>query len=126
MRTATDHAGDGTSRGLAFDQGEAPGSLHRGGSTVRALIGALMVASILLAPNVAGAQESDQPPLTSDRGVASGEDAWTWRNPVPQGNDLVDVAFLDAMTGWGVGREGLIMRTSDAGTNWSVQVSETT
>jgi len=48
---------------------------------------------------------------------------WHWQNPLPQGNTLNDVEFLDANTIVAVGDNGTVVRSSDAGANWSVQHS---
>ncbi|HEU5316964.1 MAG TPA: YCF48-related protein [Chloroflexota bacterium] len=48
-----------------------------------------------------------------------------WQNPVPQGNDLHDVEFVDANVGWAVGKGGIIMRTTDGGAGWTIQNSGT-
>ena len=34
---------------------------------------------------------------------------WNWMNPLPQGNDLKDIRFLDSSTGYAVGDGGTIM-----------------
>ena len=39
---------------------------------------------------------------------------------------LQSVFFIDGLTGWAVGREGVIVKTTDGGSNWSEQVSGTT
>jgi photosystem II stability/assembly factor-like uncharacterized protein len=57
-------------------------------------------------------------------GVTTGDGAWTWQNPSPQGNDLNHLAFADTETGWAVGRRGLIMRTGDGGASWAIQHSD--
>ncbi len=44
----------------------------------------------------------------------------TWQNPLPQGNKLNDIFFLDTNTGWAVGDGGVILKTSNGGTSWSV------
>lgn len=43
---------------------------------------------------------------------------WTWQNPLPQGNRLNSVTFIDANTGFSVGESGTIMRTTDGGETW--------
>jgi photosystem II stability/assembly factor-like uncharacterized protein len=50
----------------------------------------------------------------------SGIAQWVWQNPLPEGNDLIDVKMLDANTGIAVGWGGTILRTSDGGQNWSL------
>ncbi|MEA3296714.1 MAG: YCF48-related protein [candidate division Zixibacteria bacterium] len=41
----------------------------------------------------------------------------------PTSQELLDVDFVDQNNGWAVGREGIIVHTSDSGENWSVQDS---
>ncbi len=59
--------------------------------------------------------------LAQELGVSTGDGAWIWQNPRPQGNDLRDVHFVDANTGWSVGRHGVIMHTVDGGASWMLQ-----
>ena len=49
------------------------------------------------------------------------QDGWFWQNPLPTGNALNDVYFVDGSTGWAVGAYGTIIKTTDGGDNWSVQ-----
>lgn len=46
-----------------------------------------------------------------------------WQNPLPMGNTLLSVAFVDANTGWAVGVAGTILKTTDGGTTWTRQTS---
>jgi len=50
---------------------------------------------------------------------------WVWQNPLPQGNDLGGVAFVNATTGWTVGDLGTILVTTNAGSTWTFQKSGT-
>ena len=50
---------------------------------------------------------------------------WEWQNPLPQGNDLNEVSFIDTCTGWFVGRYGTILKTTDKGNSWTFQSSGT-
>src|SRR5436190_5271759 len=50
---------------------------------------------------------------------------WVWQNPLPQGNLLASVSFVDANNGTAVGDGGAIVRTTDGGANWSQQTSGT-
>jgi photosystem II stability/assembly factor-like uncharacterized protein len=43
---------------------------------------------------------------------------WEWQNPLPQGNALNAVHFVDLQEGWAVGCYGTIMHTIDAGLSW--------
>ncbi|HET9644974.1 MAG TPA: YCF48-related protein [Burkholderiaceae bacterium] len=48
---------------------------------------------------------------------------WCWQRPLPAGNQVADVTFVDGDTGWAVGDAGLIMKTTDAGVTWTPQKS---
>lgn len=51
----------------------------------------------------------------------------TWINQNSSvSNDLKSVSFIDDNTGWAVGRQGKIIRTTDGGTTWTEQNSGTT
>src|SRR5438477_4747444 len=58
--------------------------------------------------------------------VTGGSSSWHWQNPLPQGNNLRGASFVDADTGTVVGEYGTIVRTTDGGNSWTVQVSGTT
>jgi photosystem II stability/assembly factor-like uncharacterized protein len=45
-------------------------------------------------------------------------DSWSWVNPLPQGNLLTSVSFVDSVNGWAVGNAGTILRTKDGGQTW--------
>lgn len=45
---------------------------------------------------------------------------------VPVRSTLTAVYFVDDKTGWAVGQWGVVLRTNDAGENWTVQRSDTT
>jgi photosystem II stability/assembly factor-like uncharacterized protein len=51
---------------------------------------------------------------------------WTNQNPVPDGNDLWSTFFIDDSTGWIVGSDGFIKKTTNAGIDWALQNSSTT
>ncbi len=51
---------------------------------------------------------------------------WFWQNPLPQGNTLRAVHFVNATTGTAVGEAGTILRTTDGGSSWVIQTSGTT
>lgn len=45
--------------------------------------------------------------------------SWFWQNPIPQGNDLLDMAFEPGgLRGYAVGRSGAFIRTDCAGALW--------
>ena len=48
---------------------------------------------------------------------------WCWQNPRPQGHSLHSVYFVDAETGWSVGKLGTILNTTDGGVTWNAQAS---
>jgi photosystem II stability/assembly factor-like uncharacterized protein len=45
---------------------------------------------------------------------------WQWQNPLPQGNTLNDVFFIDQSTGWTVGDAGTIMKSTDGGLTYNL------
>ena len=51
---------------------------------------------------------------------------WVWQNPLPQGNHLFGLSFIDANNGTAVGGYGTILRTTDRGRHWIIQSSGTT
>ena len=51
---------------------------------------------------------------------------WTNQNPVPGGNDLNSVFFINDSTGWIVGSGGFIKKTTNAGIDWIQQNSSDT
>lgn len=50
---------------------------------------------------------------------------WQWQNPLPQGNHLYSVKFVDSNTGYAVGCLGTILKTTNGGALWISQVSGT-
>lgn len=46
------------------------------------------------------------------------QSGWFWQNPLPQGNDLQSVKFLNSETGFSVGSNGTVIRTTNSGVNW--------
>ncbi len=47
------------------------------------------------------------------------EEEWYWLNPLPHGHTVYSAYFIDANTGYAVGRFGTIIKTIDAGENWT-------
>ena len=56
----------------------------------------------------------------------AGNNGWCWQRPLPQGNFILDYAFVDDNRGWAVGQAGTILTTGDGGVTWTGQVSGTT
>jgi len=56
--------------------------------------------------------------LTDDSGVT-----WARHTAVPTADDLLDVTFADADTGWAVGANGVILSTVTGGSRWQPQKS---
>ncbi len=56
-------------------------------------------------------------------GKCYSQTGWFWQNPLPQGNSLNSVKFINTTTGWAVGFFGTILRTTNGGTNWISQSS---
>lgn len=49
----------------------------------------------------------------------SGE-GWIWQNPLPQGNGLADIDFIDENNGWAISGCGGVLRTTDGGETWNL------
>jgi photosystem II stability/assembly factor-like uncharacterized protein len=58
--------------------------------------------------------------------LSASQDGWFWQNPLPQGNTLNSVKFISASVGWAVGDYGTILRTTDGGITWTLQIRGTT
>jgi photosystem II stability/assembly factor-like uncharacterized protein len=52
-------------------------------------------------------------------------DQWYWYQPMPTGNHLNSVDFFNENTGLAAGVLGTILRTTNKGVNWSLQISNT-
>ena len=85
------------------------------------VVGALTLASY--ADHIQSGEPAHRP---SHRGDATSDTQWHWQNPLPQGNNLRGASFVDANTGTVVGEYGTIVRTTDGGNSWTIQVSGTT
>ena len=57
--------------------------------------------------------------------IAIAQNTWFWQNPLPQGNSLNCVKFVNSNTGWAVGYHGTIIKTIDGGNNWTLISSGT-
>ena len=81
-----------------------------GRSSLSALLdrGALLLVYLLLfcGPDTASATGPE------NRDDSSG---WQWQNPLPQGNSLYDVHFVNEDVGFAVSKGGGVMRTHDGG-----------
>jgi photosystem II stability/assembly factor-like uncharacterized protein len=55
-----------------------------------------------------------------------GYSQWSNLNPVPNGNDLCSVNFVNDSIGWVVGSSGIILKTTNTGEDWKNQTSNTT
>jgi len=51
------------------------------------------------------------------------QNGWCQQNPIPTGNELRAVIFIDANIGVAVGDGGTILRTTDGGATWLVRPS---
>ncbi|MDQ3020610.1 MAG: YCF48-related protein, partial [Bacteroidota bacterium] len=54
---------------------------------------------------------------------AHSQSTWFWQQPLPTGNYLYSVDFVNTNTGYAVGTVGTIMKTTNGGGNWEVQNS---
>jgi len=46
------------------------------------------------------------------------QEGWFWQNPLPQGNNLNSIHFIDSNIGWAVGHTGTVLKTTNGGTDW--------
>jgi photosystem II stability/assembly factor-like uncharacterized protein len=46
---------------------------------------------------------------------------WTWRNPLPQGNDLFVIKANNENSIWAAGNVGTLMHSTDGGLNWDLR-----
>lgn len=44
---------------------------------------------------------------------------WNWQNPIPTGNNLFAIKFINSNTGIAVGECGTVIRTTDGGSTWN-------
>src|SRR5689334_7802585 len=84
------------------------------------------VCGLLLASYAEHKQRRKPVHTTNHDSYASANGQWVWQNPLPQGNNLRGVSFVDATTGTVVGEYGTIVRTTDGGSSWTIQTSGTT
>ena len=95
-----------------------------GGATVRRL---LLLVAVLLALLIALCGASTAAAL-----ISTGDGGWVWQNPLPQGDQITAVDFVDSDTGWAVGGwlertamtthgHGVILQTRDGGLTWHPQ-----
>src|SRR5439155_24430182 len=68
----------------------------------------------------------DGTPTPSPTPTPTATPTWVWQNPLPQGNRLASVSFVDENIRTAVGEVGAILRTTDGGGSWSRQESRTT
>lgn len=53
--------------------------------------------------------------------ISFAQTGWFWQNPLPQGNNLNAVKFININTGWAVGEKGTFIKTTNRGENWIPQ-----
>ncbi|MBS1494800.1 MAG: T9SS type A sorting domain-containing protein [Bacteroidetes bacterium] len=49
------------------------------------------------------------------------QSGWQWVNPLPQGNDLFNVKFVNNNTAFSIGEKNTVMKTTNGGINWNVK-----
>jgi len=80
---------------------------------------------LVLASHAQHAQRSKVAHVANHRADTSTGMQWRWQNPLPQGNNPRDATLVSANTGTLVGDYSTIVRTTDGGSNWSVQSNGT-
>ncbi|MHC1739151.1 MAG: YCF48-related protein [Ignavibacteriaceae bacterium] len=63
--------------------------------------------------------------FTDASGKVWGQTSWGWLNPLPQGNTLNAIEFINPDTGWVCGDYGTILKTTNGGLSWNSQESGT-
>ena len=61
--------------------------------------------------------------LLPEKNNLNAQTSFFWQHPLPTGNQLEAVKFINQQTGIAVGAAGTIMRTTNGGLNWTVQPS---
>ncbi|MDZ4169670.1 MAG: YCF48-related protein [Coriobacteriia bacterium] len=79
--------------------------------TVLLLALALLVPTVASGASALAVRQAPAPAMLSD---------WAWKNPLPTGNAGHALSFSSLSTGWVAGVRGVIVRTTDAGANWTV------
>ncbi len=57
-------------------------------------------------------------------GKSFSQSYWVWQNPLPQGNTINDIKFVNPNTGYAVGDGGTIIKTTNGGADWFFCSSE--
>lgn len=57
---------------------------------------------------------------TSMQGLAQTPGTWEWQNPSPHGNRINAITFYNNELGWAAAEGGIIMRTTNGGTDWEI------
>jgi hypothetical protein len=52
--------------------------------------------------------------------VTFSQSGWFWQNPLPQGNTLNSVKFVNISTGYSAGGYGTVIKTVNSGLNWTL------
>src|SRR6266487_6007532 len=90
------------------------------------ILGLAASCGLLLAIHAGQARRGATATVLSKPSTGAASSQWHWQNPLPQGNNLRGASFVDASTGTVVGEYGTIVRTTDGGNSWTIQVSGTT
>src|SRR5882757_8644279 len=90
------------------------------------ILGLVASCGLVLAIHTGQARSGATATISSKATGGSSSSQWFWQNPLPQGNNLRGASFVDANTGTVVGEYGTIVRTTDGGNSWTIQVSGTT
>ena len=46
------------------------------------------------------------------------QSSWQWANPLPQGQTMREVQYVNGVTGYAVSSGGIVLKTSNSGANW--------
>jgi photosystem II stability/assembly factor-like uncharacterized protein len=54
--------------------------------------------------------------------IATANAQWEWQNPLPQGNSLYAVQYVDENLIWASGTSGTLLMSTDSGVNWEFEM----
>lgn len=86
-------------------------------SLLKTMLATLLIAAFASLGTAAAAPSS---------GLDTGAGPWQWVRPPVQGSVVEAVSFISASTGWAVGLDGLVLKTTNSGVTWTTQYSGTT
>lgn len=78
---------------------------------------------VTVKPDSLGLPDPINTPVPTPTASPLETNGWKWQNPTPSGDAFMATFTLDGVTGWAVGYNGTIMKTTDSGHTWTKQNS---